>query len=99
MVAAARGIGARHGLELELRIGIASGAVMAGVIGRTKFSYDAWGETVNLAARLQSSGEPGRLHISEPTRKQLPAAWRASPRQTIELKGLGPVETCFIDPE
>ena len=97
MVAAARSIGVRHGLALELRVGIASGAVMAGVIGRTKFSYDAWGETVNLAARLQSAGEPGRLHISEPTAKQLPAAWRASARQTIELKGIGAVETCFID--
>jgi adenylate cyclase len=97
MVAAARRIGARHGLELELRVGIASGPVMAGVIGRSKFSYDAWGETVNLAARLQTAGRPGHIHISQATRKQLPEPCRASGFQVIELKGIGAVETCFIE--
>jgi hypothetical protein len=72
MVAVARAVGARHGLSLELRVGIASGPVMAGVIGRTKFSYDAWGETVNLAARLQTTGHPGRVHISAATRQAAP---------------------------
>ena len=99
MVAAARAAGARHGLKLELRVGIASGPVMAGVIGRTKFSYDAWGETVNLAARLQAAGAPGRVHISEATRKQLPEPCRASRSRPIELKGIGTIETCFIDAE
>jgi adenylate cyclase len=99
MVAAARAIGVRHGLELELRVGIASGPVMAGVIGRSKFSYDAWGETVNLAARLQTSGHPGRVHVSAATRKQLPEPCRATGSKVIELKGIGAVETCYIDPE
>jgi adenylate cyclase len=99
MVAAARAIGVRHGLELELRVGIASGPVMAGVIGRSKFSYDAWGETVNLAARLQTSGHPGRVHISAATRKQLPDPCPATGSRVIELKGIGEVETCYIDPE
>jgi class 3 adenylate cyclase len=98
MVGAARRLGKRHGLELELRVGIASGPVMAGVIGRTKFSYDAWGETVNLAARLQTAGHPGRVHISQATRKQLPEPCRASGSQLIELKGIGAVETCYIEP-
>ena len=99
MVAAARAIGVRHGLELELRVGIASGPVMAGVIGRSKFSYDAWGETVNLAARLQTAGQPGRVHISHATRKQLPDPCPATGSRVIELKGIGAVETCYIDPE
>jgi adenylate cyclase len=98
MVAAARGVGARHGLRLELRIGIASGPVMAGVIGQTKFSYDAWGETVNLAARLQTAGRPGHVHISEATRKQLPEPYCSVRSQLIELKGIGAVEACLIEP-
>jgi adenylate cyclase len=97
MVLAARAVGARHGLDLELRIGIASGPVMAGVIGRTKFSYDAWGETVNLAARLQTTSRPGRIHISEATRKLLPEPHRSTRSRLIKLKGIGAVETCFID--
>jgi adenylate cyclase len=99
MVKAARTIGARRGLELELRIGIASGPVMAGVIGRTKFSYDAWGETVNLASRLQSAGKPGLIHVSEATRKQLLGRYLVSGNWLIELKGIGPVEASFIDPD
>jgi adenylate cyclase len=99
MVAAARAVGARHGISLELRIGIASGPVMAGVIGRTKFSYDAWGETVNLAARLQTAGQPGRVHISAATREQLPEPCRASGPRTVLLKGIGSVQTCYIDAE
>jgi adenylate cyclase len=72
---------------------------MAGVIGRSKFSYDAWGETVNLAARLQTAGHPGRVHISAATRSQLPEPCRSSGARVIELKGIGAVESCFIDPE
>ena len=49
---------ARRGFELQIRVGLASGPVMAGVIGRTKFAYDVWGETVNLAARLESNSAP-----------------------------------------
>jgi adenylate cyclase len=99
MIAAARRIGARHGLDLQLRVGIASGPVMAGVIGRAKFSYDAWGETVNLAARLQAAGHPGRVHVSAATRKLLPEPCRSSGPRTILLKGIGPVESCYIDLE
>lgn len=99
MVATARAIGARHGIALELRVGIASGPVMAGVIGRAKFSYDAWGETVNLAARLQTTGHPGRCHISAETRRKLPEPCRASGPRTVMLKGIGAVQTCYIDAE
>jgi adenylate cyclase len=91
-------VGARHGLDLELRVGIASGPVMAGVIGRAKFSYDAWGETVNLAARLQTAGQPGRVHISAATRSSSPnpAAARAPGHRA---QGHRRRRTCFIDAE
>lgn len=98
LIAAARDVGRRNGLDLALRIGIASGPVMAGVIGRTKFSYDAWGETVNLASRLQAAGRPGAIHASEATRKGLTDPYRLSSRQTLHLKGIGVVESWFVQP-
>lgn len=52
---------------LRMRIGVHSGAMVAGVIGRSKFAYDLWGDTVNTAARMESHGEPGRIQVSEAT--------------------------------
>ena len=63
--------GAAFGLTLRLRIGIASGPVMAGVIGTERFSYDIWGDAVNLAARLENSGEPGRIQVSSAFRNAI----------------------------
>ena len=79
-----------------LRIGIHSGRVVAGIIGKHKFSYDIWGDTVNEAARLQTSSEPGRIRISAETARRLGPGWRLEPRGTIELKGLGEVATYFL---
>ncbi len=81
---------------VALRIGIYSGRVVAGVIGKHKFSYDIWGDTVNTAARLQTSSEPGRIQISAETARRLGPDWRLEPRGTIELKGLGEVATYFL---
>jgi class 3 adenylate cyclase len=86
----------RDGLSVGLRIGIHSGKVVAGVIGKHKFSYDIWGDTVNTAARLQSSSEPGRIQISAETARRLGPGWRLEPRGAIELKGLGEVATYFL---
>lgn len=97
LLAAVGEVGRRNGLDLSLRIGIASGPVMAGVIGRTKFSYDAWGETVNLASRLQAAGRPGAIHVSEATRKCLAGRYRLSSPHTLDLKGIGPVESWFVE--
>ncbi len=87
-----------HQLEptLALRIGLASGPVVAGVIGRSKLSYDLWGATVNLASRMESHGIPGRVQISQSTQKLLDATFRIEDRGEIELKGLGPTATFLI---
>ncbi len=95
--AATKSVCARHGLDLDVRIGIASGPVMAGVIGRTKFAYDVWGETVNRAARLESSGRPGLVLVSEGTRSRLSDRFTTSPHDTLDLKGLGPTRTWTLD--
>ncbi len=58
-------------LDLNMRIGMASGPIMAGVIGRQKFSYDIWGDAVNLAARLENLSVPGRIHVCPRCRAEL----------------------------
>ena len=85
-------------LPLAMRIGINSGPVAAGIIGQHRFLYDVWGDTVNLASRLEASGAPGRIHIGPATRAALSPGWRTVPRGAIELKGKGLVETFWLDP-
>ena len=80
-----------------LRIGIHSGSVVAGVIGKTKFSYDLWGDTVNVASRLESQGLPGRIQVSEATRSRLGERFRTSPRGEIPLKGHEPILAHLIE--
>jgi adenylate cyclase len=89
-------LSAAHGVDLKIRIGIASGPLMAGVIGADKFSYDVWGETVNLAARLESHGLPGEIQISGPVKAALGEGFRCEPRGEIEVKGVGRIETWLL---
>jgi len=77
----------QHGLRLRLRIGMHSGGLVAGVIGARKFAYDLWGDTVNVASRMESEGLPGEIQISAETRALLSDAWRAEARGPIALKG------------
>jgi class 3 adenylate cyclase len=79
------------GLELEVRIGIDSGPVIAGVIGRAKFSYDLWGDTVNTASRMESHAPPGTIQVTERTYQSLQQRYELRPRGTIEVKGRGPM--------
>ena len=82
---------------LQVRIGMNVGSVVAGVIGSRKFSYDVWGDSVNTASRLESSGQPGRINVSEAVYQRLQDRFAFEPRGTIELKGKGPVTAYFLE--
>jgi class 3 adenylate cyclase len=81
---------------LGLRIGLHTGRVTAGVIGIRKFTYDIWGETVNLASRLESQGEPGGVHVSETVFDRLTGLFSFEERCEVELKGVGTTRTYFL---
>lgn len=97
MVEALKRINEKNGTELAMRIGIHSGPVVAGVIGKIKFTYDLWGDTVNVASRMESSGMPGRIHLSEQTRATLDSHFILEERGLVECKGLGQVKTFFLN--
>lgn len=83
-------------LSLHMRIGMASGPVLAGVIGTRKFSYDVWGDTVNMAARMENLGAPGRIHICPRCRERLQETFEAESRGLTDIKGVGQQETWFL---
>ncbi len=95
-VEAGGGPGHGHGAAWRVRLGLHSGPAVAGVIGTSKFAYDVWGDTVNVAARLEAASEPDHIHVSGSFAETLGDRFRLTPRGTVELKGKGPVETCFL---
>jgi class 3 adenylate cyclase len=87
----------RTNSKLSIRVGIHIGSVTAGVIGKTKFAFDIWGDTVNTASRMESSGIPMEIHITEDVANYLTDKKRCHYRGDIEIKGKGKMKTYIID--
>ena len=90
-------INAQHSTSFQIRIGINCGPVVAGVIGKSKFIYDLWGDTVNLASRLESHGVTGRIQVSEAVYERVKGRCRVEPRGDIDIRGKGPMPTYLLD--
>lgn len=86
------------GQELRIRIGLHTGPVAAGIIGKNKFIYDVWGDTVNVASRMEALGEAGRVHITAETLHALKGRFDAEAREPIQVKGRGMMSTYFLAP-
>jgi adenylate cyclase len=96
MQAAMRSVDEIAHLGLELRVGINSGPVVAGVIGRKRFLYDLWGDAVNTASRMESHGTSGRIQITQATKELLGDEFVCEPRGTIPVKGKGEIEAWYL---
>ncbi len=80
----------------EMRVGVCTGPVVAGVIGKKKFAYDIWGNTVNIAARMESAGVKGAVNISESTRAVISRLFEAEPRGKLPIKGADPMKMYLV---
>jgi len=86
----------RSGHALQVRVGVASGAVVAGVIGRRQYVYDVWGDAVTIASRMESHGVAGRVQMSESTRLLLGEPFRLEQRGALDVEGQGEMKTWFL---
>jgi adenylate cyclase len=96
MMAALAETSASHDSPLALRIGIASGPAIGGVIGQRRIVFDLWGDTVNVASRMESTGVPGRIHIASSTRDLLDDRYAFEEREAVDVKGLGAMTTYLL---
>lgn len=84
-------------LVFEIRIGIHTGPVVAGIVGLKKYAYDIWGDTVNTASRMESSGEPGKVNISGSTYEWIKDRFTCSYRGQVDAKGKGAIDMYFVE--
>ena len=87
----------RTGRSIGLRVGLHTGPVIAGVIGTRKFMYDLWGETVNIASRMESHGEEGKIQTTKQVRNQLKNRFRFTRRGLVEVNGIGNMDTWILE--
>jgi class 3 adenylate cyclase len=85
-------------VPIALRIGLHTGPAIAGVIGRKKFSYDVWGNTVNIASRMESHGQAGKIHLTHAVAKRLAGRFALEDGGEIDVKGSGRMRTFFLGP-
>ncbi|MDA0367763.1 MAG: adenylate/guanylate cyclase domain-containing protein [Proteobacteria bacterium] len=83
--------------SVQVRIGLNTGEVVAGIVGRRRFHYDVWSDAVNVAARMESTGEPGRIQIADTFHELIRDVLPCTPRDPIEVKGKGLMRTWFLD--
>ena len=83
-------------VKVQIRLGINTGNLVAGVIGKSKFIYDIWGDTVNVASRMESTGEPMKIHVTETTFNQTKHQYTYSEGIEVEVKGKGLMKTYFL---
>jgi len=96
MIKALQALPPRNGKRIRFRFGINSGSVVAGVIGKSKFHYDVWGDTVNVASRMESHGLVDRVHISRNTYELVKDEFECVAQGTVSIKGKGDMETWLV---
>ena len=96
MLEAFKKINAALGANLGIRFGINTGSVVAGIIGKRKFAYDLWGDAVNVASRMESSGTPGMIHISQSTYDAISGKFLCESRGSVNCKGIGEVPGYYL---
>jgi class 3 adenylate cyclase len=89
---------ASSSFKWRLRVGVHSGPVVAGIVGKRKYAFDIWGDTVNIASRMESAGEPGRVNVSAYTRDLVHREFKCEYRGKVDAKGKGEVDMYFVAP-
>ena len=96
MVAITERVSQKHQVPIGIRVGIHAGSLIAGVIGKSRFAYDMWGDTVNMASRMESSGVPGQVQVSESAFQRLDDRFAFEARENVQIKGAGSVSAYLV---